>query len=337
MIIPQIKISKQRMIKDLPTITQKSKNNSAQIPHTPVLLDEVLSVFSSVEKGVVIDATLGFGGHSEAILKAHKGIKLIACEQDEQALDFARTRLAPFADRTEFHLGNFAEIVPSLDLREVKGVLVDLGVSSWQLDRDERGFSVNSSVLDMRMSLQNPTNAFEIVNFAPQSELERIFSEFGELKEAHFLAQKLCEFRAKKQISSAKELAQILGTRTLKGRKGVSPAILGFQALRIAVNNELFALQTLLNTLQNAKPSGCKVAIISFHSLEDRLVKCAFKQWAKSCICAEMALRCTCQNNHNLGKILSKKPITPRAAECKANSRSHCAKMRVFEFKDSDG
>ena len=252
-------------------------------------------------------------------------------------MDFARTRLAPFADRTEFHLGNFAEIVPSLDLREVKGVLADLGMSSWQLDRDERGFSVNSSVLDMRMSLQNPTNAFEIVNFAPQSELERIFSEFGELKEAHFLAQKICEFRAKKQISSAKELAQILGTRTLKGRKGVSPAILGFQALRIAVNNELFALQTLLNALQNAKPSGCKVAIISFHSLEDRLVKCAFKQWAKSCICDEMTLRCTCQNNHNLGKILSKKPITPRAAECKANSRSHCAKMRVFEFKDSDG
>lgn len=317
---------------------QPSSKNSAQslnlgqIPHTPVLLNEVLEAFGGIENGVIVDATLGFGGHSEAILKAHKHIKLVGCEQDAEALSFAKKRLAPFADRTEFFHLNFAELLPKLDMTKIKGVLVDIGVSSWQLDSDKRGFSINSSTLDMRMNQQNALSAFEIVNCYPQDEIERIFRDFGELKEAHFLAQKICEFRAKKQISSAKELAGILGTQRIKGRKGVSKAILGFQALRIAVNDELGALQKLLNALQTAKPKGCVVAIISFHSLEDRLIKNAFKQWAKSCICDEFALQCTCQNNHNLGKILTKKVLTPSAQECEANSRSKCAKMRVFRF-----
>lgn len=317
---------------------QPSSKNSAQslnlgqIPHTPVLLNEILEAFRDIENGVIVDATLGFGGHSEAILKAHKHIKLVGCEQDAEALSFAKKRFAPFSDRTEFFHLNFAELLPKLDITNIKGVLADIGVSSWQLDSDKRGFSINSSTLDMRMNEQNALSAFEIVNCYPQDEIERIFRDFGELKEAHFLAQKICEFRAKKPISSAKELASILGTQRIRGRKGVSKAILGFQALRIAVNDELGALQKLLNALQTAKPKGCIVAIISFHSLEDRLVKNAFKQWAKSCICGDMALQCTCQNNHNLGKILTKKALTPSVQECEANSRSKCAKMRVFRF-----
>lgn len=314
------------------TQNQAQSVNLTQIPHTPVLLNEVLQAFKDIESGVIIDATLGFGGHSEAILKAHEGVKLIGCEQDIEALNFARTRLAPFADRTEFHHLNFAELLPRLDMTGIKGVLADIGVSSWQIDSDKRGFSIHSNALDMRMNAQNELSAFEIVNFYPQNEIERIFRDFGELKNAPFLAQKICEFRAKRQISSAKELAQILGTQKVKGRKGVCPAILGFQALRIAVNDELGALQKLLNALQIAKPSACVVAIISFHSLEDRLVKNAFKQWAKSCICDEFAFQCTCQNNHNLGKILSKKALVPSSAECKANSRAASAKMRVFRF-----
>lgn len=306
--------------------------NLSQIPHTPVLLNEVLQAFKDIENGVIVDATLGFGGHSEAILKAHKGIKLIACEQDIEALDFARTKLAPYADRTEFHHLNFAELLSRLDMKSVKGVLADIGVSSFQIDNDKRGFSVYSNALDMRMDARNELDAFKIVNFYPQNEIERIFRDFGELKDAPFLAQKICEIRAQKPISSAKELAQILGTKKIKGRNSASRAILGFQALRIAVNNELGALQKLLNALQQAKPSGCIVAIISFHSLEDRLVKNAFKQWAKSCICPEFALQCTCQNNHNLGKILTKKALVPSERECKANPRASCAKMRVFRF-----
>lgn len=307
--------------------------NLWQIPHTPVLLNEVLEAFKDIENGVIVDTTLGFGGHSEELLKAHKDIKLVGCEQDIEALNFAKKRLAPFADRTEFHHLNFAELLPKLDTANIKGVLADIGVSSWQIDSDKRGFSVHSNTLDMRMNQQNALSAFEIVNSYPQNEIERIFRDFGELKDAHFLAQKICEFRAKKPISSAKELASILGTKTIKGRKGVSRAILGFQALRIAVNDELGALQKLLNDLEKAKPKDCVVAIISFHSLEDRLVKNAFKQWAKACICDEFALQCTCQNNHNLGKILTKKALTPSAQECEANSRAKCAKMRVFRFK----
>lgn len=301
-------------------------------PHIPVLLDEVLRAFEGVEKGFIVDATLGFGGHSQALLKAHKDIKIIACEQDEQALEFSKNKLAKFPSRVQFHHLNFAELFDKIDIKGVKGVLADIGVSSFQLDSDERGFSIHSNSLDMRMDKRQSLTAFEIVNFYPQDEIERIFKDFGELKDAHFLAQKLCQIRTQKLISSAKELAQILGTQTMRGRSGVSRAILGFQALRIAVNKELEALQKLLNALQKLKPQGCIVAIISFHSLEDRLVKNTFKQWARTCICDENAFQCTCQNNHNLGKILTKKALTPKEQECRANSRSKCAKMRVFRF-----
>lgn len=301
-------------------------------PHIPVLLDEVLKAFEGVDEGVIIDATLGFGGHSEALLKAHKDIRLIACEQDEQALEFAKARLAPFANRTQFHHLNFAQLFDKIENKDIKGVLADIGVSSFQLDDDERGFSIHSNTLDMRMDRRKSLNAFEIVNFYPQNEIERIFKDFGELQDAKFLAQKLCQIRTQKPISSAKALAEILGTKTIKGRNGVSRAILAFQALRIAVNEELQSLQKLLNALQKAKPKGCVVAIISFHSLEDRIVKNAFKHWAKTCICDEFALQCTCQNNHNLGKILTKKALSPSEQECRANSRARCAKMRVFRF-----
>ena len=302
-----------------------------QAPHTPVLLNEVLAAFKDINEGVIIDATLGFGGHSEGLLNAHKGIRLIACEQDSEALGFARKRLAKFKDRIEFYHCNFAELLQSIDTREVKGLLADIGVSSWQLDSDKRGFSVNSSVLDMRMNPQSPTNAFDLINYATQSELERIFKDFGELKCAKNLAFKICEARKMGQIQSGKALAAIIGTGRVSGRN-VSKAVLAFQALRIAVNDELNALQSLLNALENAKPSGCIVAIICFHSLEDRLVKNAFKAWAKACICGDFAPRCTCQNDHNLGKILTKKPLAPSEAECVANPRASCAKMRLFRF-----
>lgn len=301
-------------------------------PHVPVLLNEVLKAFEDVNEGVIIDATVGFGGHSEALLKAHKDIRLIACEQDEQALEFSKTRLAPFANRTQFYHLNFAQLFDKIEHKDIKGILADIGVSSFQLDDDERGFSIHSNTLDMRMDRRKSLNAFEIVNSYPQNEIERIFKDFGELQDAKFLAQKLCQIRTQKPISSAKVLTEILGTKKIKGRKGVSRAILAFQALRIAVNEELQSLQKLLNALQEAKPQGCVVAIISFHSLEDRIVKNTFKHWAKTCICDEFALQCTCQNNHNLGKILTKKALMPSEQECRANSRARCAKMRVFRF-----
>ena len=304
-----------------------------QSPHTPVLLNEVLQAFDGIKSGVIVDATLGFGGHSEAILSAFKGVRLVACEQDSEALGFAKERLAKFADRAEFHHCNFAELFSRIDSREVVGVLADLGVSSWQLDSDKRGFSVNSNALDMRMNAQNPVSAYELVNYAHQSELERIFKDFGELRDAKNLAFKLCEARKKRQIQSGKALAAIIGANKVSGR-AIPKAILAFQALRIAVNDELGSLQSLLNALECARPSGCVVAIISFHSLEDRLVKNAFKSWARACKCDEKALRCTCQKGQNLGKILTKKPLTPSAQELARNSRAACAKLRAFRFNE---
>ena len=302
-------------------------------PHIPIMLNEILSAFKGLKEGVIIDATVGFGGHSEALLNANEKIKLIACDQDLEALSFARQRLAKFKDRAQFHHCNFSRLLQGIDTREVKGIVADLGVSSWQLDRDERGFSVNSNTLDMRMNPQSKTSAFDLVNYASQSELEGILKDFGELKEAKNLAFKICQTRKGGQIQSGKDLAKIIGFDKLSGRN-VSKAVLVFQALRIAVNDELNALQSLLTSIKNARLSGCLVAIICFHSLEDRLVKNAFKEWAKSCICPKFALRCTCQNNHNLGKILTKKPLRPSEAELSANSRSSSAKLRLFRFNE---
>lgn len=302
------------------------------LPHIPVLLNEVLEAFKELEEGVILDATLGFGGHSEALLRTHKNLKIIACDQDLEALNFAKKRLEKFAPRVEFHHANFAEILPKIDTRNLRGILADLGVSSWQLDSDKRGFSVNSSHLDMRMDQNAEISAYDLINFTPECELARIFADFGELKNAKFLAAKICEARKMQKIQSAKALLNIIGHAKVR-KNGVLNATLIFQALRIAVNDELNALQKFLNDLENAKPAKCVVAVISFHSLEDRLVKMAFRKWARSCICDEKALRCVCGNSHNLGKILSKKPLTPSEAECEINSRAKCAKMRLFGFK----
>lgn len=330
------KINKNLALNSSENSAKKSNKNSSEnlreIPHTPVLLSEVLEAFKGLEKGVFLDATLGFGGHSEALLNAHKALKFIVCDQDDDALNFSKKRLAKFSSRVEFHKSNFADILANIDTSGLCGVLADLGVSSWQLDSDERGFSVNSGFLDMRMDKNAEFSAFEIVNFAPESELARIFTEFGELKDGKNLAAKICTERKKGEIRSAKALANIIGRGKVLGRS-VSRAILAFQALRIAVNDELNALQKFLNALEALKPPKCVVAVICFHSLEDRLVKIAFRKWAKSCICDEKALRCVCGNSHNLGKILTKKPLTPGASECAANSRAKCAKMRLFGFK----
>ncbi len=306
-----------------------------EIPHIPVLLNEVNKAFKDLNTGYFLDCTLGFGGHSESLLQNHPNLKLIACDQDEEALIFSKKRLEEFQGRTQFILSNFSQILDQIPCENLTGILADIGVSSFQLDNNKRGFNLNSDFLDMRMDQKSKISAFEIVNSYPLEKLTFILKEYGELNDAHFIAQKICQTRHKSPIKSARELLELIGKAKHNHRK-VSKAILVFQAIRIEVNQELEVLKIFLEKLEKLKLKNCILAIISFHSLEDRIIKNYFKKWAKNCICDEKALRCECGNNHSLGQILSKKAIIPSKEEIIKNSRSSCAKMRLFHFKNME-
>ena len=300
-------------------------------PHVPVLLDEVLQAFEDIKSGAIIDCTLGYGGHSGAILEQNQNVNLIACDQDEEAIKFSLERLKKFGQRAQILKSKFSEILGKVEQGQIRGILADIGVSSLQLDKNERGFGLKSENLDMRMDSQAKFSAYDVVNSYSARELERIFEGYGELPNPTKFATKIVEARQNGEIKSAERLAQIIGLKGVNGRS-VSAATLAFQAIRIEVNNELGELQNLLQSIEDSQIDECIVAIISFHSLEDRIVKNKFRQWAQNCICPPQALRCTCGGDNALGKIVSKKAITPSAAEIKANPRSSCAKMRIFKI-----
>lgn len=300
-------------------------------PHVPVLLDEVLQAFEDIKSGAIVDCTLGYGGHSSAILEQNKNVNLIACDQDEEAIKFSSERLKKFGQRVQIFKSKFSEILGKVEQGQIRGILADIGVSSLQLDKNERGFGLKSENLDMRMDAQAKFSAYDIVNSYSAKELERIFADYGELPNPAKFAAKIIEARQSGEIKSAERLAQIIGLKGINGRS-VSAATLAFQAIRIEVNNELGELQNLLQSIEDSQIDECIVAIISFHSIEDRIVKNKFRQWAQSCICPPQALRCTCGGDNALGKIVSKKVVTPSSAEIKANPRSSCAKMRIFKI-----
>lgn len=302
------------------------------IPHVPVLYREVVDAFESIEAGIVIDCTMGYGGHSSLILESNPNIKLIAIDQDQTAIDFSTTRLAPYKDRVEIRKGRFSsvikEILTEYENVNIKGILADIGVSSLQLDQRDRGFSFESDNLDMRMDKESPLSAFDVVNEYSRDELERVLLEYGELRNYKKIASVIISNRP---FNSAKELSEAVKPHMPHGKK-IHPATLLMQAIRIEVNDELGELKSLLQSIEEARLDDAKVAIISFHSLEDRIVKQEFSKWAKSCICPMEAIRCTCGNNHSLGKIVTKKPITAQDDELKENARSRSAKMRVFQM-----
>ena len=300
-------------------------------PHVPVLLDEVLRAFADIKSGAIVDCTLGYGGHSSAILEQNQNVNLIACDQDEEAINFSSERLKKFGQRAQIFKSKFSEILNKIEQTQIRGILADVGVSSLQLDKNERGFGLKSENLDMRMDTQAKISAYDVVNSYSARELERIFESYGELPSPAKFAAKIVEARQNGEIKSAERLAQIIGLKGVNGRS-VSAATLAFQAIRIEVNNELGELQNLLQSIEDSQIDECVVAIIGFHSLEDHIVKNKFKQWAQSCICPPQALKCTCGGDNALGKIVSKKAITPSAAEVKANPRSSCAKMRIFKI-----
>ncbi|BCX79577.1 ribosomal RNA small subunit methyltransferase H [Campylobacter sp. 19-13652] len=289
--------------------------------------------------GLLLDCTLGYAGHSSALLEQNDSVDLIACDRDDEAICFSSQRLLKFKDRARIVKSPFSEVFSHIldgETRKIRGILADIGVSSLQLDKNERGFSLNSDSLDMRMDACNGVSAADIVADYSKEELERIFRDYGELTNASKIAQKIVQERLKSPITSAKQLRDILSEFRVFGRS-VSVPTLVFQALRIEVNDELGELRRLLKAIQERAKDGllsnCLVAIISFHSLEDRMVKEAFKSWARDCVCPSELMRCECGKNHSLGEIITKKPLTASQDEIRLNSRSKSAKLRVFKIR----
>ncbi len=303
-----------------------------EIPHIPVLLNEVIQSFSTVDEGYFVDCTLGYAGHSIEVLEKYEQLKHIGIDRDDEALSFSKKRLEVFAERSKLYKGTFATVLSSLEESPITALLADFGVSSLQLDKKERGFSFTSKNLDMRMDTDASLSAYDVVNEYSQDKLEYIFDTYGEVRSYRKLSRAVVEARAKAPIRSALELSQIAKTVIPNSGK-IHPATLMFQAIRIEVNNELGEIEGLLDAIETNHYKDEVVSLITFHSLEDRLVKNRFRRWAKSCICDPQAIRCECGKNHDLGKELSRKPITASKEELEINPRSRSAKLRSFRFK----
>jgi len=311
------------------------ERDGVESPHIPVLLDEVLESFKDVPEGYFVDCTLGYAGHSSEVLGHYPHLKHIGIDRDEEALAFSKKRLEPFAERSRLYKGTFATLLPTLQESPVTALLADFGVSSLQLDKKSRGFAFDSETLDMRMDTTAPLSAYEVVNTYPKEKLEYIFDTYGEVRSYRRLAAAIVEARAKAPIESARALSEIIKEVIPQGGK-IHPATLPFQAIRIEVNNELGEIEGLLDAIEKRHYEGEVVSLITFHSLEDRLVKNRFRKWAQACICDPQAMRCTCGKNHALGKALSRKPVTASKEELRRNPRSRSAKLRSFRFaKDS--
>ncbi|MRJ07021.1 MAG: 16S rRNA (cytosine(1402)-N(4))-methyltransferase [Epsilonproteobacteria bacterium] len=309
-----------------------------KIPHRPVLFDEVMELFAPLgEEGggkgkVFIDCTLGFGGHTAGILEKYPGVQVVGIDRDREALEFSRKRLAKWGERVEFYHGRASELLPEIaeNLRKrglkIGGVLADIGVSSYQLDQEKRGFNFESPQLDMRMDQTQPLSAREVVNHYPRQKLEEIFRNYGEIRNPRRIVEAIVKARP---IVSNRELAQVLGKVGIKNKKGLAPI---FQAIRIEVNDELGELEQLLDKIGEIGEPGMVAGIITFHSLEDRAVKRRFKEWAKRCICPPDAPRCSCGGDNQLGIVLTKKPIVAGEREIRENPRARSAKLRGFLF-----
>ncbi len=300
--------------------------------HIPVLIKQCLQAFDGAKMPIFFDGTLGAGGHAQSLLMAHPELeRYIGCDRDESALQLATENLAAWQAKLVPVHGNFADIDEHLErcgVEAIDGCLLDLGVSSMQLDRDERGFSFSKEgPLDMRMDRSERLTAKDIVNNWTKQQLTKIFRDYGEIKNAHKIAEALCDARKKKPFETTKQLADWASGVMGRGRKKLHPATLLFQALRIAVNSELeSAWQGVVKALNFLRPGG-RLAVISFHSLEDRIVKNLFRQAARPTYDWEEEK----VEGLPLVKLLTKKPLIADYDEVKLNPRARSAKLRVCE------
>jgi 16S rRNA (cytosine1402-N4)-methyltransferase len=303
--------------------------------HIPVLVRQVVEVLKPGPGKRFLDGTVGGGGHSEQILiESSPNGRVLGLDRDDEAIAAASERLGRFEGRFVARQGSFAEardFLSQLGWQAVDGVILDLGISSHQVDSPERGFSFRtSSKLDMRMDRSASLDAQQIVNTFSQEELERIFRDYGEEPRARRIARAVVAARQTRPFQSTSDLVELIERIKGRPRRDHHPATQVFQALRIAVNQELKHLEYFLESGYETLLPGGRMAIISFHSLEDRLVKTAFRKWSRDCICPPRALRCVCGWSRKVS-LLTKKPLVPTADEMNRNPRARSAKLRAVE------
>jgi len=307
--------------------------------HRPVLLDESLASLALRPGSRVVDGTVGGGGHAEAILQAiAPSGRLIGLDVDEEALAACAARLAPFGDRVHLERASFrnlGRVLGALGVARIDAVLLDLGVSSRQLDAPHRGFrfaeeSADVTALDMRMDARSPRTAARLLAEATPGELERWFREYGELPGARRLAEAIVEARKAAPLRTVRDLLQVVARARVGGGRRHHPATLVFQALRIAVNDELAALQEGLDAAIEALAPGGRLAVIAYHSLEDRIVKERLRAEARGCICPPRQPVCTCGRLPRL-RLLSRRALRPSDEELRTNPRARSARLRAAE------
>lgn len=308
-----------------------------EFKHKSVLLFETIENLNIKPNGIYVDGTLGGGGHSFQILKQlGDGGRLIGIDQDEDALKAAGERLAIFEDKVTTVRSNYChmkQVLHELGIEKVSGIVLDLGVSSYQLDEPERGFTYREDVpLDMRMDRRQPKTAKNIVNEYSEMELFRIIRDYGEDKFAKNIAKHIVAAREKKEIETTGELIEIIKAAIpAKVRAtGGHPAKKTFQAIRIELNAELEVLQNSLDEMIDLLEDGGRICIITFHSLEDRIVKTIYKRNENPCTCPSHFPVCVC-GKKSKGKVITRKPIVPSEEELEYNSRAKSSKLRVFE------
>lgn len=304
--------------------------------HKPVLLEECLEALAVKPDGTYVDGTLGRAGHAQAVLRRLRAGRLIGIDRDLAAIDAARERLAEFGDRVTLVHGNFSElgdILQNLGIVGVDGMLFDLGVSSPQLDEPERGFSyMHDAPLDMRMDRTAPLDAGEVVNTWSYEELRRILFEYGEERYAPQIARAIVRRREDRPLQTTGELAELIRSAMPAAalREKQHPAKRSFQAIRIAVNGELDALPPMLEAAADHLVPGGRLAVITFHSLEDRIVKQKLRELATGCTCPPEFPVCVCGKKPKL-KLVKRKPVTSGPAELEENPRARSAKLRAAE------
>lgn len=305
--------------------------------HTSVLLFECIEALNIRDGFTYVDCTTGGGGHSLEIAKRlGKGSRLICFDRDKDAIKAAKERLKDYLDKITFINDNFSSIesvLRELEINNLGGVLADLGCSSFQFDNAERGFSyMQDAPIDMRMDTDAPLSAYKVVNEYSEAELKRIIYEYGEERFAPKIASAICKRRAVAPITTTLELSDIIkGAIPAAARAdGPHPAKRTFQAIRIEVNGELDVIAPLINTAANSLAQGGRIAVISFHSLEDRAVKQSFKELSRGCTCPRDFPVCVCGKKPKI-KEITKKPILPSEEELQNNPRSRSAKLRIAE------
>ncbi len=317
--------------------------SNAVIPfhHVPIMLSDCITSLNIKPDGIYVDATMGGAGHSSEIIKAlSKGGRLIGFDRDPSAIEASKARLSSYGEQVTYINRNYSEIkntLSELSIPAIDGALMDLGVSSHQLDEASRGFSyMHDAPLDMRMNPNDALSAFDVVNTYSKEALEQILFDYGEERWAKRIVEFMIDARSKKPIETTFELVDVIKKAVPKDARkdGPHPAKRTFQAIRIEVNNELGLLKDAVSDFIDSLAPGGRLAIITFHSLEDRIVKTAFRDKEKGCTCPPEYPVCVC-GIESAGKVITRKPILPTEDEINENPRARSAKLRVFQKKKS--